>query len=157
LRDDAEAEDTVQQVHLAAFLHLEQFEGRASYATWITRIAIREAIGRRASVRRRLDHATAELELAERPVASELETYRLVLMLREVERLSTTETAESIGVSEDNVRVRLHRARVLLREALWQQIGSSGDEAFSFAGERCARTVARVMCEIESVRRLACD
>ena len=181
LRDDAEAEDTVQQVHLAAYLHLAQFEGRASYATWITRIAIREAIGRAASVRRRLDHDAVELELAKRPATSELpspeeiassrelvrllevaldslpEQYRLVLMLREVERLSTAETADSLGVSEDNVRVRLHRARGLLRDALWQEVGSSAEEAFGFAGERCARTVTRVMREIESVRRLARD
>jgi len=181
LRDDTEAEDTVQQVHLAAYLHLEQFEGRASYATWITRIAIREALGRAASVRRRLDHGAVDVERAEERVRSELpspeelassrelvelleaaldalpEAYRLVFMLREVERLSTAETADCLGMSEDNVRVRLHRARGLLRTELWRQIGTSSEEAFAFAGERCARTVARVMRDIESIRRLARD
>jgi RNA polymerase sigma-70 factor, ECF subfamily len=180
LRDDAEAEDTVQQVHLAAYLHLAQFQGRSSYATWITRIAIREAIGRAAS-RRRHDHDAVELQQSELPAESELtspeeiasrrelvqlleaaldslpEHYRLVLMLREVERLSTAETADALGMSEENVRVRVHRARGLLKDAFWQQIGSGAEEAFSFGGERCARTLARVMREIESVQRRACD
>src|SRR5438552_6936405 len=143
LRDDAEAEDVMQDAYVRAYQHLSQFAGRAKFSTWLTRIAVHEALAR---VQRRgryqaLDDmqrngdsmtfastnpnpeqqlASAESNgLLERAILALPETYRTVLMLRDIEELSTAETAECLELTEDNVKVRLHRARALLRRELF--------------------------------------
>ena len=76
------------------------------------------------------------------------ETCRLVFVLREVEQLSTNETAECLGISEEAVKTRLHRSRALLRSELQAQLGPTIAQAYSFLGIRCDRTVARVLDRI---------
>jgi RNA polymerase sigma-70 factor, ECF subfamily len=76
------------------------------------------------------------------------ETYRSVFVLREVEQLSTMETAESLGLSEEAVKTRLHRSRALLRRELMNRIGPAVTESYTFLGVRCDRTVARVLARI---------
>jgi RNA polymerase sigma-70 factor (ECF subfamily) len=167
LRDDAEAEDALQQAYLAAYRHLASFDGRARVSTWLTRIAIHEALARHRGKRRR---ALLQRGLAIEPPASsrrpdevmmrqqhasELERaidalphrYRVVVMMREVEELSTAEVAAALDLSEENVRVRLHRGRQLLRARLHQNPDLRA--AFAFAGERCARIARFVMKEID--------
>jgi RNA polymerase sigma-70 factor (ECF subfamily) len=170
--DDSEAEDAVQAAYLAAFVAVPQFAGRSSVGTWLTRITINEASARRrALVRRRsLDN----LALSEEVVAKRERTpeeivsmqqlvkrvesavdglpasYRLVLVLSQVQGLSGEETAESLGLTVDAVRVRLHRARALLREQLHAISGARLEvELFEFAGQRCDRIVAGALARIE--------
>ena len=169
--DDAEAEDAVQAAYLAAFLGVARFAGRSSLATWLTRIVINEALARRrvrlrdashASVYELADEIQARTSSPEDAVSMQQLTrltecaidalpanYRLVLILRQVEGLSGEETAASLGVSEEAVRVRLHRARAMLREQLpGVDPGAPDGEPFGFAGERCNRIVERVLTRV---------
>ena len=172
-----EAEDVVQDAYVRAYSHLHQFEGRASFATWLTRIAIHEALARRRDQRRLMEiDAIDESEKAEmeflrstapspeeetmaRTVTTMLEgaidslpeTYRSVFMLREIEELSTAETAECLELSEEAVKVRLHRGRALLRREIYKLTGQSSAAAFQFAGARCDAIVASVLSRIKSL------
>jgi RNA polymerase sigma-70 factor (ECF subfamily) len=173
LRDDAEAEDAVQQAWVNAYAHLAQFEERAKFSTWLTRIAIHEALARRRRRSRLLEVETmtdaedgAEAARGREPdperqaLAAELRRaleasldnlpaiYRSTFVLRDVEGLSTAEAAECLGVSEDVVKTRLSRARALLREELFDRAGVAAGDAFSFAGARCDRVVRETMARI---------
>jgi RNA polymerase sigma-70 factor (ECF subfamily) len=160
LKDDCEAEDVVQQAHLNAYLHLNQFQGRSKFSTWLGRIARREAVARLRARRRAAEPtpveelplatpqgASPEETAARNEVARALESaidalphpYRAVVVLRYLEDLDTDEAARWLGVSEGNLRVILHRARQLLREHVLEQVRATADELFSFGGERCRR------------------
>jgi RNA polymerase sigma-70 factor (ECF subfamily) len=172
VRDEQEAEDVVQQTYVNAFTHLRQFSGTAQFSTWLTRIAINEALAR---VRRRGryeafddDTTNAEQVMSANPVssperqafASELRDLleeaidglpnglREVFMLREVEGLSTSETAECLEVSSDVVKTRLSRGRAILRRLLIERTGATAPEAFRFYSPRCDRVVAEVLGRI---------
>jgi RNA polymerase sigma-70 factor, ECF subfamily len=172
VRDDREAEDVVQEAYLRAFTHLDQFAGRARFATWLSRIALHEALarvrrGRRfaalpeeetlsdlpASPRSGPEDRAANRELAAALAAAVdalPESHRAVFVLREVEGLSTAETAEVLGLSQPNVKVRLHRARAALRADLERRLGGEIPRLWAFDGERCDRVVAGV---VERLRR----
>jgi RNA polymerase sigma-70 factor (ECF subfamily) len=174
MHSDAEAEDVVQQSYLLAYTHLAQFGGAAAFSTWLTRIVINEALGRtRRSIR------LAEVEMAEQHDMSSLEVqpatpedlvsgreiraileaaisrlpeaYRIVVMMREVEQLSVAETAQCLEISEENVKVRLHRAKAMLRQSLNAQVEDATTGAFSFLGARCDRIVAVVLSRIATL------
>jgi len=172
-RDSSEAEDVVQHAYLSAYAHLHQFAGHSAFSTWLTRIVINEALARYraqhrerdlesgalapewctgASMRSPEDHASgAELVgLLESAIDSLPETYRAIIVLRELEGCSTQEAAQCLSISEEAARVRLHRARTLLRESLWQSIGAAADDVFSFGGERCNRIVERVLARLRA-------
>ena len=169
LHDDSEAEDVMQDAYVRAYTHLDQFAGRAAFSTWLTRIAVHEALTRLRSRNRHpqvdvteydgeismnmpnrsLDPeqnaSTAQLkEFLEEAVLSLPESYRTVIMLRDIEELSTAETAEVLEVSEDNVKVRLHRGHGMIRNWLFERIGTKAKEAFPFMGVRCDRVVQNV-------------
>lgn len=172
LRDDALAEEVVQDAYVRAYEHLAQFEGRARFSTWLTRIAVHEALGRLRNARRSeeldampeaikdaktISHAPGpEQEVARRELNTLLESsvqklpepYRIVFMLREVEEASTQEVAEILDITEENVKTRLHRAKALLRKALFRKVGAHGKEAFAFGAVRCDRVVAGVFARI---------
>jgi RNA polymerase sigma-70 factor, ECF subfamily len=166
LRNEDEAEDVMQQAYLSAFTHLDQFVGASSFATWLTRIALNEAFARIRKQKRFVDveaqeeptpmDRTPEARAQSRELAALLESavetlpdlYRTVFMLREVEELSTQEAAACLEVSEEVIKVRLHRARGLLRERLYEQVGGSVSDAFSFLRPRCDRVVAKVLSQI---------
>jgi RNA polymerase sigma-70 factor, ECF subfamily len=172
LRDETEAEDAVQAAWLHAYQHLREFAGAAAFSTWLVRIAVNEALGR---VRRRSrltpvaesddegatmdrpedaeDRAAAReaVRLLEHAVDRLAESYRAVFMLREVEQLSTRDTAEALGIGEEAVKVRLHRARAMLRRALGEQVARAAPEAFPFLAPRCNRMAEQVM---EAIARL---
>jgi len=179
LRDDTEAEDVMQDAYVRAYQHLGQFAGRSQFSTWLTRIAIHEALAR-AQRRKRVDQlsanewkdgegemnvATSALNPEEQLSVSELgralegailsipEQYRLVLMMRDVEQMSTIETATALDLTEENVKVRLHRARAMVRKELFARAGSEAASAFGFMGVRCDRVVARVLQLITSSDR----
>jgi len=171
---DSEAEDVLQEAWVRAFEHLDQFEGRASFATWVTRIAFHEALARVRTSRRwiplenpgggimaeaeRRPSVTESPEMQaihgqlggmlEAAVDSLPETYRSVFVLREVEQLSTSETAECLELSEEAVKTRLHRSRALLRRELENRLGPAITVAYGFLGTRCDRVVANVLQRI---------
>ena len=164
--DDASAEDALQQTYMSAFRHLSQLRRGARFASWLRRIAVREALrGRRERDRMQpLHEAAASAQILPFPGISEgqlsarewarfveaaidelPETYRAVLVMRRLEHLTTGETAKLLGLSEWNVRIRLHRARKLLKNRLHGKVGEAVDEVYEFGGVRCARITERVM------------
>ncbi|MEO8602342.1 MAG: RNA polymerase sigma factor [bacterium] len=172
LRDQAETEDVLQETYVRAFMHLDQFLGRARFSTWLTRIAVHEALHRRKRRQRFVDFEAVADGLAaatpnpeERAVDRELraaleaaidrlpEDFRTVFVLRDVEGLSTTQTAESLEIREATVKTRLYRARRQLRRHLDTAMGQPVREVFGFGRERCDRLVAAVMRRIDAMPR----
>lgn len=170
LRGDHESEDAMQQAWLDAYSHLGQYQGTASFSTWVTRIALNEALGR--TGRRPRTEAIDEVpeeddamrsktqdpegRAADRELGRMMEQaidelpdlYRSVFVLREIEGMSTADTALALGASEEVVKVRLHRARLALRDGLYARAGSAAQGAFAFLGWRCDRMVASVLGRI---------
>ena len=176
LRNDAEAEDVMQDAYVRAYQHLEEFEGRAKFSTWLTRIAVHEALARSRRHARfsPLDESGAgrnnvepivlpdrdpEQKVADSELNHLLETailglpkeYRTVFVMREVEEMSTAETAECLDLTQENIKVRLHRARALLRKKLSAQLQGRTTHALQFQAQRCDRVVQQVF------RRLAAE
>jgi len=171
VRDEDEAEDVMQQAYVNAYAHLRQFDRRAKFSTWLTRIAINEAIGRARKWGRydAVDFTEEENQAVERQpsnnpeqeaFAGELRSLleasidelpdglREVFMLREVDGLNTAETAECLGVSEDVVKTRLSRGRAALRNQLAERAGILAPDVFRFPQPRCDRIVAAVFARI---------
>ena len=88
-------------------------------------------------------------KLLEEAVEKLPDAYRTIFMLRDVEEMSTTDAAEVLEISEENVKVRLHRARALLRQALCARVGMERKEAFNFHAVRCDRVVKNVFERIQ--------
>ena len=173
VRDDREAEDVVQEAYVNAYAHLSQFDGRAKFSTWLTKIAVYEALLRAKRSARynplddRLENdamtPTAPTPDPERQAfGSELRVliegaidalgdgYREVFMLRQVEGLSTAETAEALGISEDVVKTRLTRARHAMQHHLLEGAGAASVRAFTFGQARCDAVVEAVIARIAS-------
>ena len=178
VKDEDEVEDVMQQAYFNAFTHLHQFEERSQFSTWLTRITLNEAFGRRRKMRQSeslvrvasaFDEVAGELmETVRSPqpdperqaYAQELhrvldevvdalpETYRPVFMLRDVEGLSTSETGDGLGLGEEAVKTRLHRARAMIRRAVTARIGEVAAGTFQFEAPRCDRVVAAVLARI---------
>lgn len=174
LREDRDVEDVMQQAYLDAYTHLHQFKGDAQFATWLTRIAVNRAIRSGKGARRQLELITADigndLVIERAPAAGldpehtmyghELKTvleslleelpdpFRIVFVLREVEGLSTAETAVSLSLKEETVKTRLHRAKRLLRDRLDRRLGPAAAGVYPFHLLRCDRVVSAVMANI---------
>ena len=177
LGDDMEAEDAVQETYLRAFAHLADFRGESSFATWLTRIAINEALGRKRKRRPTVGLDAVDLDkpgearlilfpgLAANPEIetgrSEMrnildrliddlpERFRVVFVLREIEQLTVEETATQLGIKAETVRSRLYRARQSLRLALERTLGSTIAEAYRFDGWRCERLTDAVLRRLQ--------
>ena len=174
LRDDSEAEDVMQDAYVRAFQHLASFEGRASFATWLTRIAVHEALARvrkrsrlesldvsedgnggdmktPTSTDRNPEQVAYDRELSqvlEKAILALSEDYRLVFMLRDVEGLNTEETAECLNLTKENVKVRLHRAHAALRKRLYAEVGANAAGSFQLHAVRCDRVVNNVFANL---------
>ena len=174
VKDESEIEDVMQQTYVAAYTHLEQFAGAARFVTWLTKIAVNEALARvRQSARlvridpnvehgeeRMRELATEESNPERQAACRELgkllelsidtlsHEHRTVFVLREVEGLSTAEVAECLDVSEDVVKARLSRGRAALRRLLMERTGASASDAFRFYRPRCDRIVAQVLAAL---------
>ncbi len=172
LRDEREAEDVMQQAYVNAYAHLRQFDGRAAFVTWLTRIAVNEAIARARKLGRyepleseggvietftsggaapdpeRLAFARELRTLLESAVDALPDGLREVFVLREVEGMSTAETALVLGVSDDVVKTRLSRGKAALRRDLLDRAGLGASETFTFHQSRCDRVVAAVFARI---------
>jgi len=172
LRDEAECEDAMQQAWLSAYAHLADFAGEAGLGTWLVRIALNAALARLRGPEGRLrfvdlalleeDAVTDPLHPERRAAARELVALledaidrlspglRAVYLLREAERLSTAETAHALGLGVEAVKVRLHRARHALRDALDAELGAAAPGAFTFLAPRCDRVVAAVLAALHA-------
>jgi RNA polymerase sigma-70 factor (ECF subfamily) len=173
LRADDDVEDVMQQAYLNAYQHLGQFAGEAQFSTWLTRIAVNEALSRRRKRDRSFgtgddevtismvesgdpdperNASTAELrEVMEREVTALPDSFRVVLVMRDIEGLNTLETATCLSISEDLVKTRLHRARTMLRDNLYKRAGVTFESLFAFGNARCDRVVASVMTRIAAL------
>ncbi len=169
-RDD-EAEDVMQDAYVRAYEHLHEFRGDAAFSTWVTRIAVHEALAR---IRReqRFRPATPPLaggEEDQKPMSTDLcrtpeqlandqelrvvlekaidalpDDFRTVFVMRAVEQMTGVETAECLGIPEDTVKTRLHRARLRLREIVLTSLDGSYGQAYDFHLSRCDRVVRHV-------------
>ena len=160
----------MQDAYVRAYQSLASFEGRAKFVTWLTRIAVHEALGRcrkrsrfqsldssdpshgdlmnsATSLDRSPEQETYDHELSgvlEKAVLSLSDEHRLVFMLRDVEGMSTEETAQCLNLSQENVKVRLHRAHAKLRRQLFSAVGATAAQCFQFHAWRCDRVVSGV-------------
>jgi RNA polymerase sigma-70 factor, ECF subfamily len=173
LRDDAEAEEALQDAYMKAYRALGQFRGDSKLSTWLVRIKANEALMRLRKRTRTAEieelHAAAVPEetavkkeeqpenqaarkqlrgLLESKIDALPEAFRTVFMLRGLEEFSVEETAAALDIPEATVRTRFFRARSLLREARSNVIDLVFDEAFGFAGARCDRVVAHVLARL---------
>ncbi len=178
MKDDTEAEDVVQETYLRAFFNLSKFRGESSLTTWLTRIALNEALGRKRKQRAMVTLETVETaqqtsaqiiqfpamntetdpersaaqseiqRLLERAMDALPEPFRVVFVMRDVEEMSIEETAFHLGIRPQTVKTRLHRARRLLRQSLDGELASTLKEMFPFAGVRCARITEAVLSRL---------
>ncbi len=177
LGTDTDVEDVLQEVYLNAYRHLDQFEARSSFATWLTKIAVHEALARARRQRRfqplpdetdegesRLlafpsglpdpEQAAARREvmhLVEEAVDHLPDSFREVFVMRQIEQMSQAETAECMGIREETVKTRLHRARGLIESYLLARAGEQIRTAFPFGQSRCDGIVVAVLERISSV------
>lgn len=180
--DDAEAEDVVQEAQMNAFVALDSFRGDSAYSTWVTRIALNVALGRVRRRRhtvaldsveeKTLDDRIVifpsaqsipnpEQAMARNQVRALLEeaieklpmSFRQVLVLRDIEGMSTEETAGYLGLKPATVKTRLHRARTMMREWLAEHMAATLQDLFPFAGPRCERVADRVVEMLRSKGR----
>lgn len=173
VKDESEAEEVMQQAYVNAYSHLGQFDGRARFSTWLTRIAVNEALAHRQRRQRFVVFDAEHPSPREYPVPDrsapnperqafghELGTLiesavdrlpagtREVFVLRQVEGMSTAEVAEALDVSPDVVKTRFSRARASLRRDLEARAGDAARESFRFLKPRCDRVVEAVLRRI---------
>jgi RNA polymerase sigma-70 factor, ECF subfamily len=178
LKDRAEAEEAVQAAYMSAFGKIGSFEGRSALSTWLTRIVINEALGRRRAEERRRRHLEEEgiavleacrenmtrgseaespeaalareqiRKLLEQAVGDLPEAFRTVFVLREIEGLSSEETADILDVPVATVKTRLHRGRRRLQQTLAPEMSNVLSGTFPFAGADCAALTERVLAQL---------
>lgn len=184
LKNDADAEDVVQDAYIRAYEHMHTFERKGAFSAWLAKIALNEARGRLRgadAVRCQISfddpeeseeanymanlissQPSPELNVARGEVRSLLESaidalpdaYRMTFILCGVEEMTVAETAECLDVEPATVKTRYHRARNILRHQLSSLVDSSTGEVFAFDGERCDRIVAGVFQRLEQLKRI---
>lgn len=173
LKRDDEAEDVMQDAYVRAYAHLGGFKGESSFATWITRIAVHEALARvrrerrfrasdlntrgplamtsRAEPSPEQQVSDAELRVVlDRAIDALPEEFRLTFVLRAVEQMSGAEAADVLGIPEQTVKTRLFRARERLRSDLLLAIEARVEGAYAFHLTRCDRVVAAVLARLSA-------
>ncbi|MEO5772919.1 MAG: RNA polymerase sigma factor [Sphingomicrobium sp.] len=178
LKNRAEAEEAVQAAYLLAFASMDRFEGRSALSTWLTRILVNEALGRRRASEQRRVHLEREgvamidacrerfmrgsqpdspevaiareqvRKLLEEAVADLPDHFRTVFVLRDVEGLSGAETAEILDIPVATMKTRLLRARRDLRARLAPELATALTGTFPFAGVQCAALTERVLAAL---------
>jgi len=163
--DNDDCDDVIQQTYIHAFEKLNQYKGEAKFSTWLTKILINECLmlkrSRKIILRKKekpevvtfgvSEHQTPEdsfmqnelKNIIEDAIRELPEKYRQVFILREVEGLSVKETADILGITETNVKIRAHRGKSLLQEKLSLKINFK--EMYTFGNERCNNIENRVM------------
>ncbi|EPE94844.1 RNA polymerase sigma factor protein (plasmid) [Rhizobium grahamii CCGE 502] len=176
VRDDSLAEDVLQEAYLLAFRHLDDFNGKSTFSTWLTRIVMNEALGRLRKAGRTpevhlgeeglpgrvLDFPSGaaldnpEITMAQRQILKLVEAatdelpeeFRIVFIARVIEEMTVEETAELLSLKPETVRSRLHRARAVIRGKLDRMIGPIAVDAFPFAGWQCEQLTERIMRQL---------
>lgn len=177
LRNDAEAEDVVQETYVRACTGLDMFRGDAAFGTWITRIAINEALGRLRKRKPSVDWesygenrtqaqiidfpvsavsidpektmAQGEIRVVLEQAIDQLpDAFRIVFVARIIEGMTVEETADLFSLKPETVKTRLHRARALLREELESQLGPALTSTFPFGGRRCEAMTEKIVALI---------
>ncbi len=167
LHNKDDVKDVMQSAYIKAFENLEQFRGEAQFSTWLIRIAINEALKKIKSQKnfsdindvtdpKKFDQKERSAPTPESKVINDdmnkhlekaIDTlppkYRSVLIMREIEQMSTKETAEKLEITRSNVKVRLHRAKNMLRDEITDMLREI--DLFSFKGEDCNQMTRRVM------------
>ena len=177
LRDDAEAQDALQDAYLSAYRSIGQFRGESALATWLSRLVLNACAARRRRANRRenivpivsSEHnmdivagipdsgepperrvARAQLRsVLERKVSELPEIFRVVFVLRSVEEMSVEEIADTLSLPPETVRSRHFRAKSMLRESLAKEIDLAERDIFGFGGLQCDRIVAAVLARLE--------
>ena len=174
LRNNADAEDALQEAYVSAFTNLASYRGEGSLKSWLSRIVINESLGRMRQRHSTIDLAALEqqqseaqviqfpqstpnndpertmaqrqiIHLVEQATDNLTEAFRLVFVARVIEGMSIEETSELLGVKPETIKTRLHRARQLVRDQLEKEIGPVMTDAFPFDGRRCERMTETVM------------
>jgi len=168
LKRDDEAEDVMQEAYVRAYEHLSEFRAEASFATWLTRIAIHEALARKRREQRfdPLESASSQSPVLspesprspeqqvndhqlravlERSIDALPDEFRTVFVLRAVEQMSGAETAACLDIPEETVKTRLHRARLRLQEVIVRSLDAHSTHAYEFHLTRCDRVVSGVL------------
>jgi RNA polymerase sigma factor (sigma-70 family) len=174
LRDSQDIEDAMQEAYLKTYDKLDQFRGDSTFSTWLIRIGINEALQRikkNTKVRKlesvRTDAIDEEIiqfpdtklmtpekiaigkeikHLIEAAIDELPEKYRVIYVLKEIEGMETKELCDCLSINESNAKVRLHRAKHLMKETLLRL--SSDSEIFEFGNSRCDALVNKVMPRI---------
>ena len=165
LNNDPETEDAMQAAYISAYEHMDRFEARSSFGTWLTRIMVNECLAHKKKRRYHSEEPGKALEnnkimttpdrilinkelngVLESAISGLPEKYRLVFVLREIEEMSVKETGEALGIEEPNVKVRLNRAKTMLRQNL---NGYIKDHVYSFHLSRCDRMVKAVFARLQ--------
>jgi RNA polymerase sigma factor (sigma-70 family) len=184
LRNDADAEDVVQDAYMRAYEHLTEFEGKGAFSAWLAKIALNEALSRlrgAAAAMNRISFDDPEeseeanymssvisglpspeqnvargevRHLLESAIDALPDAYRMTFILCGVEEMSVAETADCLEVEPATVKSRYHRARNILRQQLSSLVDTTSGEAFSFDGLRCDRIVSGVFLRLESRKKL---
>jgi RNA polymerase sigma-70 factor (ECF subfamily) len=180
LRDGGEAEDVMQEAYVRAYQHLHQFAGESAFSLWLTRIAVNEALRRLRQRKRisqlderelddfDIDHESPMNITEDSPnpqqYASNQEVtrvleeaimdlpyqFRTVVMMRDIEQMSTADTAAALELTQENVKVRLHRGHAMMRSWLFTRLGENSRTAFGFLGDRCDHVVLSVLARIQT-------
>jgi RNA polymerase sigma factor (sigma-70 family) len=170
IKDEAEIEDVMQDTYVKGFQNLMRFEGRSQFGTWITRILINECLQHIKKLNKKelfenseenpvtmnniTDNQNPETKALNKELKQTLEQkieglpekYRVVFLMREVEQMSIEETSEVLELSIANVKIRLNRAKTMLRESLSNLYPAK--ETFEFNLIRCNRIAENVMSRI---------
>lgn len=171
-----DAEDLMQETHIAAYTHLEKFENRSSYKTWLSKIMINKCLYKLSHGHYKNEIADGELIteklmqnssvetstekfIKNRELSKALETslqqipvmYRTVFVLREIEGFSVAETAELLCITPMNVKVRLNRAKAMLQQQLQEFYTSS--ELYEFNLVYCDKIVQEVFRQIKVIKK----
>ncbi len=176
LKDDEDVKDVMQNTYLKAYLNLVQFQNEASFSTWLIKIGINEALKRLKKIKSKHNFITEKnneqkanaatigvfytnpekrfilhetVDLVEHAIDQLPEKYRIVYILREVEGLDNAAVAEFLQLTEENIRVRLHRARKLLKEELYKH--STQRPFFQFGGSKCHEVRKHVIGKIKEM------
>lgn len=168
ITDEDAIKDTLQLTYIKAYENLDSFRGDAQFSTWIIRIAINEALQYLNRQKRYSNlHSVDDTKPMNNYISNSNETpedyaiqkdfkvllekivgklppkYRSVYIMREVEQMDTRETADCLDLTRSNVKVRLHRAKQMVKDKLENSVADT--EIFNFMGERCDRLVFNVM------------
>jgi RNA polymerase sigma factor (sigma-70 family) len=166
---EQDVEDAMQETYIKAYQNLGNFAGRSAFPTWLTRIMINECLMRKRQLNRTerpgeyteeqvnqiaTDMMNSDKKIVNKELKSLLESaisvlpekYRLVFVMREVEKMSVSETTQALDITETNVKARLSRAKEMLRNSLLAQYPSN--ELLDFNLIRCDRIVQNVLARI---------